>query len=325
MTNTVFKYKLVHDTLANFNDWAYEFTTALSTIGLTQTADTGQVAFGSPVPAITLPGIGSPQGGGYQVWRFNDTLQSTYPIFMRFDFGTHDTYSACPGIYITVGTGSDGSGTITNPCTQTELMPTINPDQNLTRPWYFVYQSGFFAVHCGPQAMSSSWDNMGWFTMMLARSCNAVGAPSGDGLFLTSQHLVTGENTNTEANPHFQTYHYSDNVWYGDIGETPSAGGVSSWMLMPVPSNQGTWADTTDSTTTAFPAWAGNPRPFPIPQMLSLFTTDLKTFKTFTATAMGTTERTYLTLPWAAMGNPPFQCDETLLVNNYVGYAIEWE
>jgi hypothetical protein len=96
-------------TNANFQQWVNEVYTALVTqCGLTQTADTGQMA----VPCVTNAPTAASQQVGYYVFRFNDTLQATSPIFFRLDFGSTPAGALYPAIWITVGSGSNGSGTI---------------------------------------------------------------------------------------------------------------------------------------------------------------------------------------------------------------------
>lgn len=102
-TNTV----IDHTSDAGFRAWVAEFITLLVTGGaLVQTADTGQIN----TATVTRPGPST--NGGYAIFRFNDSLQSTAPYFFRFDFGTY-SFAVFPRIQLTIGTGSNGSGTIT--------------------------------------------------------------------------------------------------------------------------------------------------------------------------------------------------------------------
>lgn len=78
----------------------------MAAAGLTQTADTGQVNW----VTVTRPGVST--NGGFEIWRFNDTAHATAPIFIRIDYGT-GTAATRPRLQLTVGTGSNGSGTIT--------------------------------------------------------------------------------------------------------------------------------------------------------------------------------------------------------------------
>lgn len=98
---------LDHTTDAAYHAWVAEVISALVTsIGLTQTADTGQTTNGG----TTRPGVNT--AGGYIILRFNDTAQSTSPVFIKLEFGTGGTTTS-PQMWITVGQGSNGSGTLT--------------------------------------------------------------------------------------------------------------------------------------------------------------------------------------------------------------------
>lgn len=95
-----------HTTDAGFQAWYGELKTLLfTTLGLTQTADTGQIG-----AAAVRPGTNT--AAGYVIGRFNDTAQATSPIFFKLEFGTGSS-AANPALWITIGTGSNGTGTLT--------------------------------------------------------------------------------------------------------------------------------------------------------------------------------------------------------------------
>ncbi len=93
--------------IANTKIWGQGITTALDTVGNPKTADTGQVDWttynSAPSPA-TYP--------AYEIRRFNDSLQSAAPIFYKLELGAAGN-AATPGVRLTVGTGSNGTGTVT--------------------------------------------------------------------------------------------------------------------------------------------------------------------------------------------------------------------
>lgn len=92
----------------NIGAWAdFIHDTFLLTSCWVQTADTGQTT----PSGLTTPG-GSNTKGGYCIYRMDDALQATAPVFVRIDFGSGSAANN-PGIWITIGTGSDGSGNIT--------------------------------------------------------------------------------------------------------------------------------------------------------------------------------------------------------------------
>jgi hypothetical protein len=104
----------------NAQNWGYStsyvipvaqgISNVLTAAGWVQTSDTGQTASASMVME------------GYQIWRMNDSLQATAPVFMKIIYqgaaantGIYEYVSA--KISITLGTGSNGSGTLLNPGT----------------------------------------------------------------------------------------------------------------------------------------------------------------------------------------------------------------
>jgi hypothetical protein len=93
---------------AGFRAWGSAVSAALAALGFVQTADTGQINW----TTVTRPlAINTAQG--YEVWRFADTLQATAPIFVKLEYGSGVSAIVTPGLWVTVGTGSNGAGTIT--------------------------------------------------------------------------------------------------------------------------------------------------------------------------------------------------------------------
>lgn len=92
---------------AQFRAWGSWVGSTLTTFGFPKTADTGQINW----TTVSAPGAGSTIQG-YEVRTFNDSAESTSPIYMKLEFGS-GTNAATPFMYLTVGTGSDGAGTIT--------------------------------------------------------------------------------------------------------------------------------------------------------------------------------------------------------------------
>lgn len=94
---------------AAFRTWVAEVITFLfTTLGVTQTSDTGQINTSTVTRSAVIN-----TAAGYVIGRFNDTAQSTSPIFFKLEFGTGTTQPTNPAMWITVGTGSNGSGTLT--------------------------------------------------------------------------------------------------------------------------------------------------------------------------------------------------------------------
>lgn len=96
-----------NSTLAHFKDWAQSISTAFSTFGWTQTTDTGQVNW------TTIASVPAASNYVYEIWQAADTQASTTPIFIKVEYGSGSSGATRPSLRITVGTSSNGSGTIT--------------------------------------------------------------------------------------------------------------------------------------------------------------------------------------------------------------------
>jgi hypothetical protein len=98
---------LSNNTSANFRAWAQWIHDTLDTFGLVQTADTGQI----DLTTVAAPGVAN-TAQGYEIWRMDDALQATVPVFFKIEYGS-GAAAADPSVWLTVGTGSNGTGTIT--------------------------------------------------------------------------------------------------------------------------------------------------------------------------------------------------------------------
>lgn len=116
MTTATTTTVIDHTATAGFRAWGAEFSAQLLAIGLTQTADTGQINWTTVAYTATTA-----TAQGYEIWRFADST-----LFIKFEYGTSGT-STSPGIWVTVGTGSNGSGTITGAgVTSTRSLMVVN-------------------------------------------------------------------------------------------------------------------------------------------------------------------------------------------------------
>src|SRR3974390_2157515 len=100
---------------ADFQAWVSGLHTMLGAAGMAQTGDTGQINPSSVAAPTT-----SNQPMGFEIWRFSDTLQSSVPIYIKFEYGSGapDGSGRAPGLWMTVGSGTNGSGTLTGQISQ---------------------------------------------------------------------------------------------------------------------------------------------------------------------------------------------------------------
>lgn len=131
MTDAVFRSRClsVHDALL------------MGGSGLVQTTDTGQMNFAT----VTVGGASS-NTRGYTIYRFNDALQATSPIFIKVEWGVGATTGRMRAL-ISMGTGSNGSGTLTGPVTgQVEICGQCAASADPGGNHYVCSAPGFFAM-----------------------------------------------------------------------------------------------------------------------------------------------------------------------------------
>lgn len=95
---------------AAFRAWALALREAVEDAGLVRTADTGQI----DLTTVSAPATSA--YAGYDIFRFDDAAQATDPVFLKVEYGK-GTATTRHALRLTVGTGSDGAGTITNAAT----------------------------------------------------------------------------------------------------------------------------------------------------------------------------------------------------------------
>lgn len=161
--------QFVEDTLVTVGGWKV-------------TPDTGQT-----LPSALAHPTAINQKQGYRIYRMNDPLQTTFPVFLRIDFGSTANNALTPGYWLTIGTGSDGVGNITGILLNggATVNATVN-GSNASNPVgtaalsYGSADPGRFSICLCSNSVSA-------FTTViftLERSKDAIGNDTGDGLQL---------------------------------------------------------------------------------------------------------------------------------------------
>jgi hypothetical protein len=153
---------------------------ALSSAGWVQTSDTGQIN----LTTVTKP-VGGTTSAGYEIWRMDDTLQATVPIFMKIEYGTGANNQRI-GWWVTVGKGSDGSGTLTS-IIKARFTIGGGSAQNPPNDSYAAGGTSWFVF-----ALCANTGGATWFS--IERSKDSTGADDGDGIIMaygggTSAHV----------------------------------------------------------------------------------------------------------------------------------------
>lgn len=158
---------------ADFRASIAGFRAQLAAAGLVQAADTGQI---NPATA-TKPTVNN-TAAGYEIWRFDDALQATLPVFIKVEYGTGPGLTTL-GWWLTVGTGSNGAGTLTG---QVSTRRQTYPGVTGVATWYasgsMGAEGGRFAQFAQYNAGNNAW---GIFTV-IERTRDANGNPTADGI-----------------------------------------------------------------------------------------------------------------------------------------------
>jgi hypothetical protein len=193
MTTAATSTVIDHTSNAGFQAWVAEvvtmlFGTGANQLGVTQTADTGQI---NPA-TVTRPGVTTM--AGYVIGSFNDSLQSTSPIFFKLQFGTLGS-ATTPAMQIQLGTGSNGSGTLTGVTTANVALTNNATPSSTTTPYVtrgcYNTTDGVLWLSWKLNGNGVTNETMGGF--MVARSNNSSGVATGDAaLLMTNANGTTG-------------------------------------------------------------------------------------------------------------------------------------
>jgi len=224
-------------TATEWRKWIQGIHDALAAIGLVQTADTGQLT----ISTASVPGINT--WTNYEVWRFNDALQSTHPIFFRIDYGTGNSAGRAD-FRLTVGTASDGAGTITGNTllAATVASPTPATASSTEYPSYASGDGSSFSIALWP-ATGNLAGHLGGFT--IARACNTDGTYRGDALVIAGFggqsffHVIGHDGTSGSAKSAQNVYApvmlpYAVNGNNASTGSTLSEDGTTA-PVYPIP------------------------------------------------------------------------------------------
>lgn len=120
-----------HTDDATFQAYHGAIDAALLTAGMTAVTQTGEINFGS----VTRPGA-TDTVAGFRCYAFSDVLQSSNKVYLKVEFGTGGSTSN-PCQWVTVGTGLNGSGTLTGQLgTRWKLSAGSSTDATSRTSWF---------------------------------------------------------------------------------------------------------------------------------------------------------------------------------------------
>lgn len=214
MTTATVNTVISHAATANFRIWVAEVIAQLLAVGLTQTSDTGQIN----TATVNKPATSTM--AGYAIFRFNDTAHATSPIFIKIEFGTGSS-TGTPAMMITVGTGSNGAGTINGTVMDrvmltNDVTPTSTATPYVSRFCYNATQ-GFLGMVWKIAGTGSTNISLGGFFVF--RSTDAAGAVTTEAVMLLTNAPNVG---GSSGNPgYMQVISYLTATAYNSVFGTP--------------------------------------------------------------------------------------------------------
>jgi hypothetical protein len=290
MATHSFSSLISHDTDVDFRAWGLELSDALDLIGFTKSADTGQIDWSTVVKAST------DQAAGYEIRFLDDTLHATTPIYVKLEFGT-GPFTNRPSIWVTVGTGTNGAGTITGITVSRRLINHSEAELLSTSanyPTYMCKTEGvvWFSWKIG----SRNTGGVGGATFAIFRSCDSFGDVTGTSMACYMTPTMDNGGYAYSANVTCYTF---DTGYTASIGNTQLFGGGGTGYTF-LPYNLSLIQTTVAGVPAAFQVsrhFIITPQVFPINGIVSSTVSDgVSLGSTFDATVIGSTSHTYISL-----------------------------
>jgi hypothetical protein len=176
-TSTVVGY---FTTDAGFRTIGSAISTAIQSVGVVQTSDTGQINWTTVIKPTTFP-----FQAGYEIYKFNDTLQATAPVYIKIEYGTSTISASYLGLWITVSTSTDGAGNMTGNVSNRFAMASNSNSDTATRTSYFSGSTNRLCFALWPNLMAGNW-----FVFSIERTHDASGVDTN-----TAVHIFTSAPT----------------------------------------------------------------------------------------------------------------------------------
>lgn len=163
---------------ANFRTWGSTTSDLWQDVGLTKTADTGQIDWTSVVRGATADTF-----LGYEIFTLDtDTQHATFPLYIRVDYGVGSGAVDRAKLGIQIGSGTNGAGTLTG-VLGTQRIFTASAADTTTRDNYCSAGDGYFAWAGGWEAASNTTSQLRNTIFIIERLRDNTGDPTADGVY----------------------------------------------------------------------------------------------------------------------------------------------
>lgn len=222
--------------LANYKQAGGDWGAAMTAVGFTQTADTGQTNWSTVAAVPAAPGV------DYEIRQFTDALQSTAPFYVKIE--TYATGSS--GIFglnfrLSVGTGTNGAGVLTGNVSGFFTMAFFNFVTAGGIGNQISYMSGDgsrYQLNWMPNATGAFSCVAGFVS--LERLRDATGATLPTGLQITLDSRSAGKLAQVIFSPSFgQFYPAAPSAWTAAMPNSGTASFGGNIGLFPILANLG--------------------------------------------------------------------------------------
>jgi len=153
-----------------------DYRNLLTGCGLVKVPVMGEI----DVETVTYP-ASSNTSAGFDIFRFNDALQATAPIYLKIEYGRAASGGSF-GLWATLGTTVSAEGVLSGALSDRRGMSSYL-ESAATGVSYSCHTDGFFGVINRPGgAASTNYAGSGSFAV--CRSCDANGYPTGRGAYI---------------------------------------------------------------------------------------------------------------------------------------------
>jgi hypothetical protein len=268
-----------NDTAAHFQQWGKTISDHLKAIGLTQTADSGQINWAT----VAVPGANTV--AGYEMYAMADTLDATAPIRIKIEYGIGASV-ARPNTWVSIGTATDGAGNITGqkvgPLSHDNSNNVTATSSGVTR---CCRVDGFVGVACYMGIVTPNGANsQALCRFFVTRMVDDSGLP-------TTEGFVFGFRTYNGGTPTLYTYNRALNTF---------TGGTVFHTFVPGPYSA-SLTDETPANYQAFRTYLLMPKMRPVFGIASTVPAEVAAFSQYSIPLVGTTSRNYIN-----MGNDGF-------------------
>lgn len=271
-----------------------------TTCGFVQGSDTGQVNLAT----VNFPGANNTDGG-FEIWKFNDSLQATFPVYFKIAYGRGADANSWRVTMIFSMAGTDGAGNFvgTSSAVATWNYSNTGTRTNADTTAYKIVGSGDtgrFVICFFPNVQSTPFGRV----LCIERTRDSTGAYTGEGILGVTSVGNDANNSNGGwfqfgFNPGYQpSWKQSNANGDGIINYIKSiAGGNNGYVGSTPRSNADNLSTLSGGKVWAFPFFPGRPGwMYPLTSVMSIAMGDFPVdYSTVSLTFYGGTH-TYMPL-----------------------------